>query len=361
MKGKPPPPSSLPKRLSLIAQTVDSLREGIRSGHWQTQLPGERKLCVELQVGRNTLRSALKELERSGHLEVSSSRQRRIKAKARKKYSNKQQVVGIISPSSQLEMGPRSLLLLDALRNTFSQTGFSMDFHADRSCYSARPSRALKKMVDQSPASIWLLFSSKDPTERWFIKQKIPCMVIGSSRPDITLPSFDIDHRALCHHAGGLLLRKGHRRIALILPKDAFGGEADSEQGLREAVGHSKNTVVNLLSHDESANHLCSLLDETLALPNPPTAFLVARAKHSLAVTVHLLRRGLRIPQDVAVVSTDDDPVLNSISPALTRYTMDAERFARRLTLAARQLTESGILPTHAIRLMPEFLPGETV
>ena len=56
-----------------------------------------------------------------------------------------------------------------------------------------------------------------------------------------------------------------------------------------------------------------------------------------------------------------DDPILQSISPTLTRYTMDAEQFARRLTLAARQLTESGILPAHAIRLMPEFLPGETV
>lgn len=361
MKEKPSLPSLLPQRLSLIAQTAESLREGIRSGHWQTHLPGERKLCVELQVGRNTLRSALKELERSGCLEVSASRQRRIKAKASNKHSNNQQVVGIISPSSQLDMGPRSLLLLDALRSTFSQTGFSMEFHADRSCYSSRPSRSLKKLVDQSPANIWLLFSSKDSTERWFIRQKIPCMVIGSSRPDITLPSFDIDHRALCHHAGGLLLRKGHRNIALVLPQDAFGGEADSEQGLREAVNVSKNVTINVLSHNESAEHLCSLLDEALAQNNPPTAFLVARAKHSLAVTMHLLCRGLRIPKDIAIVSTDDDPILQSISPSLTRYTMDAELFARRLTLAARQLTESGMLPANAIRLMPEFLPGETV
>ncbi len=153
-----------------------------------------------------------------------------------------------------------------------------MDFHADRTCYSARPSQALKKLVSNSPANIWLLFSSKDPTERWFIRQKTPCMVIGSSRPDITLPSFDIDHRALCRHAGGLLLRKGHRHISLVLPKDAFGGEADSEQGLREAVDVSKNVVVNVLSHDETADHLCSLLDEALAQTNPPTAFLVARA-----------------------------------------------------------------------------------
>ncbi len=361
MKENHSPPSILPQRRSLIAQTATSLREGIRAGHWQTHLPGERKLSAQLQVGRNTLRSALKELERSGWLEVNASRQRRIKKNAGNKHSNSQQVVGIISPSSQLDMGPRSLLLLDALRSTFAQTGFSMDFHTDRSCYSAMPSRALKKLVGRSPANIWLLFSSKDPTERWFIRQKISCMVIGSSRPDITLPSFDIDHRALCHHASGLLLRKGHRHITLVLPQDAFGGEADSEQGLREAVYGSKNVTINVLSHDETPEHLCSLLDESLAQSNPPTAFLVARAKHSLAVTMHLLRRGLRIPQDVAIVSTDDDPILQSISPALTRYTMNTEQFARRLTLAARQLTESGMLPANAIRLMPKFLPGETV
>jgi len=30
-------------------------------------------------------------------------------------------------------------------------------------------------------------------------------------------------------YAGGLLLRKGHRRIALVLPQNAYGGDLDSD------------------------------------------------------------------------------------------------------------------------------------
>jgi hypothetical protein len=36
---------------------------------------------------------------------------------------------------------------------------------------------------------------------------------------------FDSEHHAARLHAGGLLLRKRHRRIALVLPSDAYGGE----------------------------------------------------------------------------------------------------------------------------------------
>jgi DNA-binding LacI/PurR family transcriptional regulator len=87
----------------------------------------------------------------------------------------------------------------------------------------------------------------------------------------------------------------------------------------------------------------------------------VARAPHVLTVMMHLMRRGKRIPQDVAVISRDDDLFLQSTSPVVTRYAINTAQFTRRLSMAARQLAETGTLPAHAIRLMPQFLPGETV
>ena len=38
MPGPPPSAPVPPKRLSLVAQTAQSLRQGIESGHWQTVL-----------------------------------------------------------------------------------------------------------------------------------------------------------------------------------------------------------------------------------------------------------------------------------------------------------------------------------
>ena len=55
--------------------------------------------------------------------------------------------------------------------------------------------------------------------QRWFDDQKVPCMIFGSAAPGIHLPSVDTDFFALCQHAGNLLLRRGHRRIAFVLPQ----------------------------------------------------------------------------------------------------------------------------------------------
>lgn len=352
----------LPQRLSLMAQTVQSLREGIRAGHWRSHLPGERELCAHLQVGRNTLRAALNELQRKGWLEVVQGQRRRIKSMGTRGAANiRKRVVAVLSPSAFLAMSPAGMFLIDALRDRLTQAGCEVEFHVNRACFSERPARALEKLVRDHPATVWLLSVSKEPMQRWFIQRQLPCLVMGSCRRDIPLLSVDADYLAACRHAGGVLLRKGHKHVALVLPRGAYGGDADSEKGLREALADTPATRLHVLRHDGSASHLCSLLDEALRLPNPPTAYLVARTIHVLTVMMHLMRRGKRIPQDAAIISRDDDPLLQSATLDVARYSVNLGRFARRVSTAARQLAETGALPAHAIRLTPQFFPGETI
>ena len=83
MEVKAPPTPVLPRRLSLVAQTVQCLREGMSSGHWTERLPGERELSEQLQVSRRTLRAALAELQRQGWLDASRRRRRRIRKQRR--------------------------------------------------------------------------------------------------------------------------------------------------------------------------------------------------------------------------------------------------------------------------------------
>jgi len=360
MKTVPDSEHRLPRRSSLIADTAEYLRNGIRTNLWTDHLPSERKLTNELQVGRNTLRAALAELERSGWLATEGNRRRTICATERNKAKSRRQVVAVVSPSVPLNLASRSLFLLDVLRNSLSRAGFATEFYADSKCFSASPGHALKKLVSEQSASVWLMLSSHGPAERWFASRKIPCLVVGSASPEFKLPSIDVDHRALSRHAGALLIRKGHRRICLVLPRESFGGEREREKGLREAAATIPDTRIEVLRHDGSAGHLGSQLDGILRRNKPPSAFLVARAKHANAVMMHLLRRGVRIPDDIALISGDDDPFLEATLPEVTRYTIDTEKFARRLSKAARQLVESGILPAASIRQMPEFLAGET-
>lgn len=352
----------LPQRLSLVTQTVQSLREAIRAGHWRTHLPGERELCAHLQVSRPTLRAALEELQRSGWLDVSDRQRRRIRARPAASRRAQKKEIAMLSASPLLAMPSPMMFVLDVLRDKLAEAGYSTKLHVNPACFSAQPVRALDKLVLQNPSAVWLVFGSKEPMQRWFIRQQLPCVVAGSCAPDVALPSVDVDFRATCRHAGGVFLRKGHRRLALVLPQDAYGGDFVSEEGLREAIATMHGAAqLRVLRHDGTTAHLCAMLDEALSSPNPPTAFLVARSPCVLTVMMHLMRAGKRIPQDVAVISRDNDPFLEFATPVVARYAVNQAQFARHLSMAARQLAGTGTLPAHAIRLMPKFIPGETV
>jgi hypothetical protein len=67
------------------------------------------------------------------------------------------------------------------------------------------------------------------------------------------------------------------------------------------------------------------------------------------------------VPQDVAIISRDDESYLEHLRPSVARYSIDPALFPRRLSLAARQLAETGTFPPHAIRLIPKYLPGDSI
>jgi len=360
---KPAPSSSprLPQRISLVSLTAQSLRESMQAGHWHGHLPGERELCARLQVSRHTLRGALQELERDGFLEVSDRQRRRIKTAVKPKEAAHSRVIALISPRPLLDMSPSTVVMVDDLRDQLSRVGFSFEIHVSTACFTAKPARALEALTTRSPAAAWLVFGSLEPVQSWFMRRQLPCLIVGSCAPEISLPSIDTDYRALCRHAGGMLCGKGHRHIAFVRPLGDYGGDVQSEQGLREALGGSHAPTLQVISHDGTATNLCALLDKSLRSARPPTAYVVARAMHVLTVMMLLMQRGKRVPQDIAVISRDDETFLQHTVPPITRYAANTGQFARSVCKAARQLAESGTLPPKTIRLMPKLIRGETL
>jgi DNA-binding LacI/PurR family transcriptional regulator len=361
MKNTPSSPA-LPQRLSLVSQTVQSLRHGMNAGYWKEHLPAERELARQLQVGRKTLRAALMELEGEGAFDLSSRQRRRILlpvAKVRAKAQKR--TVGILIASPLQTMHARRMFVIQAVQEHLAKAGCATELHVRPRCFSAHPARALTQLQRDHPGVVWIVFGSKEPMQRCFIEQHVPCLIIGTCRPDIGLPSIDVDHRAACHHAGNVLWRKGHRRIALVLPDDAFDGDAASEHGLRTALHDKAGVYLQIIRHDGTKANLCALLDKALRTSTPSTAFLIARAKHALTVAMHLMRRGHALPRGRALISRDEEPFLESTTPTLARYSISLPLYARRIATSARRLAETGTLPAIATRLMPEFIKGETV
>jgi len=357
-----PPPAALPQRVSLVAQTVESLRAHLRAGHWAQRLPAERELCQHLQISRPTVRAALQELEREGLIELTGRTRRGAPVKrVRSAGGLPSRVIATLSPVPLRDMPPTALFMLDTLRDKLTRAGFTMEHRVDPACFSAQPARALEKLLQTLPAAAWVAWGSKEPMQRWFIQRQSPLLVLGSCQPGIPLSSFDVDFHAACRHAGDLLWRKGHRRLAFVMRQDAYDGDVASEQGFREALSRHADAHLTVLRHDGSPAHVSSLVDRALRAPQPPTGFLVLHAAQALTVAMHLLRRNLRLPQDAAVVSRDNEIYLQHTSPVLSRYAIDPDHFTRKLARAVRELAETGTLAPRAIRVIPRLIAGETV
>ena len=365
MPDEPPQqPDLIPKRSSLIAQTIAILRRNLRAGVWKGILPGELELCERLQISRVTLRAALDQLQREKWIRAGQGRRRQIVARRIPRPTPSQSnVVALLSPVSILTLPTGVLFWVDALREHLAAAGYRLEFHASQSCYTEHPERAIEAMVQQLHAAAWVLYLSTEALQRTFSDRGLPCVIAGSPHPSVELSSVDIDYAATCRHAAGILAARGRKRIALLMPRSGQAGNLQSERGFQEAGEGLRAAGVETLvvHHDGTPANVCRRLDDLIDAARPVDGLLIAKPAHVVTAVSHLLRRGVRIPQQVALVSRDNDPFLESLVPTVARYERNPTLFARKVLRLVLDLVREGVRPRHNYRLMPILVAGETL
>lgn len=350
----------VPQRPSLITHSADFLREALTSGEWGEVLPSERRLCARLRISRPTLRAVLAQLEREGLVSAVKNKQRLLlssKATASSHASNT--TVVLLTPLPAQWMPPFVLFWMDTLRELLAESGLQLDVQVVPKAFETKSASVLKKLVASLKPAVWVLFRSTEVMQRWFAAQDAVAVIAGTCAEGVNLPSVDVDYRAACRHAASLLLRRGHQRLALLLPDSSHGGDAESELGFREGAG--TRVLASVLRHRESPEALVRCLDDCLRQRRPPTALVVARSAHVLTVLTHLLRQGKRVPADVAVISRDEDEFLQHVVPKVSRYAADPAKFARQLARLVLDAARHGVVKPKTVRLMPAYVAGETV
>ena len=194
--------------------------------------------------------------------------------------------------------------------------------------------------------------------QQWFEQKQIPCVVVGSVFKGLTLPSVDRDHRAVCRHAVGLMAARGHQRLALLIQEPQFAGDRESEAGFDEGLQAvaARGITGHIQRHDGSREGLLKALDRLLSARQRPQALLIARTSSALTICTSLLQRGLRIPQDIALICRDDDVFLDETLPQIARYSVTAGTFAKRIFRLVRQPGVKG-----DTKVMPEFVKRESL
>jgi len=357
------PSFDLPRRQSLSAQAAEALERAIAGGTWEDYLPSERRLCELLQVSRPTIRTALQMLAKNGVIEIRQGRRNRLLPDARRAPHRTSRLVGIVTPVPFEQLSVAPYKILSEMRTHLAEHGFTTEVLVCPQTAAASSRRRLEDFLRRNRVFCCLLTSVSHDLQAWFSIHAVPCLVLGSCHADIRLPSLDIDYRSVCRHAGGTLLAKGHRRIALIMPDSGVAGDLASEEGFREAFAspnHEGATPI-IIRHNGAVQHLALKLDALFDGPQPPTALLIAKPAHSLSCLIHLLKRGLSVPEDVSLICRDQDPLFEKVSPAVSHYLTHDASFAHRLLRLMQQLVTQGYLPPEPTLIFPKHFVGGTL
>ena len=155
--------------LSLVEQTVEHLREGFRTGHWCGKLPGLRVLARELNVSKDTMELALRQLERDGSLKSGGQGKRRDVVIPRENARRRRVLrVGVLLSSDLEHINPNSHHLLLKLIRHIENAGH-VCFFAEKCMRNLGNNLArITRMVEGAKADAWVIYSAPGEVIRWF-------------------------------------------------------------------------------------------------------------------------------------------------------------------------------------------------
>ena len=162
---------------------------------------------------------------------------------------------------------------------------------------------------------------------------EVPTVLVNCFDARGDYPSFVPDEVEGGRLATEHLIAAGHRRVAFInLDQDipaAIGRRAGYERALEEAGVEVDPTLV--VSGHATADGGYDRARELLNLPHPPTAIFCGNDRMAMGAYDAVKERGMRIPQDVALVGFDNQEIIAGyLRPKLTTVALPFQEMGAR-------------------------------
>jgi LacI family transcriptional regulator len=157
------------------------------------------------------------------------------------------------------------------------------------------------------------------------------------------------------------LLGRGHKRIGLVRPDDPHNNAMQDRirgfQQVLSSVGVGVPDQWDVQTQRTLIEDGIEAADRILALSDRPSALFVTTDRKAMGVIHRLLERGLRVPEDIAVVGYDDIPYAAYAQVPLTTVAIPMRRMGE---LAAEILFDrlDGVGPSERRQVL---LPPELV
>ncbi|WP_461105693.1 LacI family DNA-binding transcriptional regulator [Spirosoma koreense] len=193
-----------------------------------------------------------------------------------------------------------------------------------------------------------------------FQRQGIPVVFFNRVCEDMDVPKVVVDDYAGAFEAVEHLIQIGRRRIAHLAGPSTLPNSRNRLNGYRDALlKHGLPIEPDLvISYDLTLEKANIYVNHLLNLPNPPDALFAINDPTAIEALTVIKSRGLRVPDDVAVVGFSNDPLAALVEPGLTTVVQPVDEIGQQAArLLVEQLTgrdvdavaKTVVLPTHLV------------
>ena len=258
---------------------------------------------------------------------------------ARRLASGKTRVIVIITDNKSVNYPINSILhqIQQGVSDVCLKRGYHSIVHGvyNNNWSSVKGELALSNRVDG-------MIIISPPVEQNFIHElyndKFPIVTLGSARAPHKY-SVNIDNFEAAKIATKHLIDQGHKSIAHISYSEPdLTDVVERIAGYKAAMSDARLEDHCLICHAEySFESATAIMNALLAQEMRPTAVFAGNDITAIGCMSAVWKKGLQIPQDIAVVGFDDIPVSSYLTPPLTTIKLDGEKQG---TLAANILLD---------------------
>ena len=318
--------------LSASEQVADYLKRLIKEGAVRDHVPGVVQLAKALGVNAKTVAVALQILEKEGVVINQGARRMRLISD-----TVLQEGEGLLSEQLHFciflyEETDRQSVLLKELEYALNEAGHVVTY-AEKTLTELKMNLPLiQQVVKRERCDGWFVVGGSLSVLEWFSLQSVPAFALFGRRMRLAMASVGPKTDSAFCEAVSSLISFGHRRIVKICRSERrFPDPGQSERMFLELLRQNDIPVgeYNLPDWEETAEGYHELL-VSLFRVTPPTAIIVDEPNLLLATYQFLAELGLRVPEDVSLVSVNSDSFFHWCYPTVSSIHWDAGSVVRR-------------------------------
>ena len=221
-----------------------------------------------------------------------------------------------------------------------------------------------ERMVMEKRVDGMLVVRTRVHDERiaYLADHDFPFIAFGRSKSATGFSYLDVDGAAGINETVRYLIMLGHRRIAIILPREDVMFAHYRLQGFEEAMADAGLTVNNaLMKRSTLTMHGGYEAGRSLLLhDDPPSAIVASNDLMALGVISAAQGLGLSVGTDVSVTGFDDIPLADYANPSLTTVRQPLVEIGKRICGMLIRLLQGETLSENQVIIKPKLIIRES-